>query len=88
MSNAIEIKHLEKRYEGFALRDVNITLPSGYIMGFIGENGAGKTTTIKAMMGLVRPRYWAGLCLMVTESCGKISEWLRKIMGFRLKRTL
>ena len=35
MSNAIEIKHLEKRYEGFALRDVNITLPSGYIMGFI-----------------------------------------------------
>ena len=55
MSNAIEIKHLEKRYEGFALRDVNITLPSGYIMGFIGENGAGKTTTIKAMMGLVRP---------------------------------
>ena len=55
MSNAIEIKHLKKTYDGFSLRDVDITLPSGYIMGFIGENGAGKTTTIKAMMGLIRP---------------------------------
>lgn len=55
MSNAIEIKGLVKRYDGFALDDVDITLPSGYIMGMIGENGAGKTTTIKALTGLVKP---------------------------------
>ena len=28
----------------FALQNVDFELPSGYIMGIIGENGAGKTT--------------------------------------------
>ena len=43
MENALEITGLYKQYEGFALRDVTFTLPSGCVMGFIGENGAGKT---------------------------------------------
>ncbi len=54
MENALEIKHLSKKYEGFELRDVNIELPRGMIMGFIGENGAGKTTTIKAILDIVK----------------------------------
>ncbi len=53
--NAIEIKNLSKHYPGFSLKDVSFSLPSGSIMGFIGENGAGKTTTIKALLGLIRP---------------------------------
>lgn len=52
MSNAIEIKNLNKSYEKFSLNDINFTLPKGYIMGFIGENGAGKTTTIKSILGM------------------------------------
>ena len=54
MENALEITGLYKQYEGFALRDVTFTLPSGCVMGFIGENGAGKTTTIKAILNLIR----------------------------------
>ena len=53
MENALEITGLCKQYEGFALRDVTFTLPSGCVMGFIGENGAGKTTTIKAILNLI-----------------------------------
>lgn len=54
MSNAIEIKGLTKKYDGFILDDINLTLPSGAIMGFIGENGAGKSTTIKLILDLIR----------------------------------
>ena len=53
MDNAIEISHLTKHYDGFSLKDVSFNLPSGSIMGFIGENGAGKTTTIKAILNLI-----------------------------------
>lgn len=54
MGNALEIKKLSKKYPEFALDNINITLPAGCIMGFIGENGAGKSTTIKAILDLVK----------------------------------
>jgi ABC-2 type transport system ATP-binding protein len=51
----IAIQNLTKKYAGFALQNVTISLDEGCIMGFIGRNGAGKTTTIKAMLNLVHP---------------------------------
>ena len=51
--NAIEIKGLEKRYDGFQLGSFDLTLPSGCIMGLVGENGAGKSTTIKLIMNVI-----------------------------------
>lgn len=53
MENILEIKNLSKKYDGFELKNVNIELPKGMIMGFIGENGAGKTTTIKAILNII-----------------------------------
>lgn len=44
--NILEIKNLSKEYKGFSLKNINMTLPAGYIMGYVGQNGAGKTTTI------------------------------------------
>ena len=55
MSNAIEIKGLTKRFPGFALEGLNLALPSGCILGLIGENGAGKSTTIKLLLGMLKP---------------------------------
>lgn len=55
MKNALEIRGLTRKYEGFALDSVNLTLPRGCVMGLIGENGAGKTTLIKTVLDLVRP---------------------------------
>ena len=51
--NALEIKNLTKAYPGFTLDNLNLTLPSGCIMGLIGENGAGKSTTIKLILDMI-----------------------------------
>lgn len=53
--NAIEIKNLTKKYDGFTLDDISFNVPKGSIMGFIGQNGAGKTTTIKALLNIIKP---------------------------------
>ena len=52
--NALEIKNLTKAYPGFKLDDLSLTLPSGCIMGLVGENGAGKSTTIKLILDMIR----------------------------------
>lgn len=52
--NALEIRNLTKTYPGFALDHLNLTLPSGCIMGLIGENGAGKSTTVRLILNMVR----------------------------------
>ena len=51
--NALEIKGLTKTYPDFKLDNLNLTLPSGCIMGLIGENGAGKSTTIKLILDMI-----------------------------------
>lgn len=54
MDNILEVKNLNKDFEKFKLRDINLELKKGYIMGFIGPNGAGKTTLIKLIMNLIK----------------------------------
>jgi len=52
--NALEFKNVTKHYDDFTLDNLNLTIPSGCIVGFIGENGAGKTTTMKLIFDLVK----------------------------------
>ena len=52
--NALEIKNLSKSYKDFTLDNLTLTLPSGCIMGLIGENGAGKSTTIKLILNIIK----------------------------------
>ena len=53
MSDAIALKHVAYRpAKEFAIRDLNMTVPTGAIYGFIGPNGSGKTTTIKLTLGM------------------------------------
>lgn len=52
----IEIKHVTKTFgTKKAVDDLDLTIPTGEIVGFIGPNGAGKTTTIKMMSGVLNP---------------------------------
>ena len=52
--NALELRGLQKNYDGFTLGPLDLTLPTGAILGLIGENGAGKTTTIKLILDMIR----------------------------------
>ena len=52
----IEIKHVTKTFgTKKAVDDLDLTIPTGEIVGFIGPNGAGKTTTIKMITGVLNP---------------------------------
>lgn len=51
--NAIEIKNLCKSYPTFAISNLNLTLPTGCVLGLVGENGAGKSTTMKLILDIV-----------------------------------
>lgn len=51
----LEAHRLCKRYGDFTLRNVDLTVRPGEIVGYVGRNGAGKTTTIKALLGLIAP---------------------------------
>lgn len=48
----LEIKNITKSYKkNTVLRDVNIKITPGRIVGITGRNGSGKTTLIKCLMG-------------------------------------
>ena len=77
--NALEIRNLTKHYEGFSLGPVNLTLPSGCIMGFIGENGAGKSTTIKLILDLIKRD--GGEVTILGKTLGTESSELKEQIG-------
>lgn len=52
--NALELKGLQKNYKDFTLGPLDLTIPSGAILGLIGENGAGKTTTVRLILDMIR----------------------------------
>lgn len=48
--------HLSKTYgDRLAVKDLDLEVEAGEILGFLGPNGAGKTTTIRMALGLIRP---------------------------------
>ncbi len=50
----VEMRNIEKFYGRIhALRNVNLTIPRGEIVGLLGDNGAGKSTLIKVLSGAV-----------------------------------
>lgn len=51
MDNAVEIRGLCKSFGSFEIKDLDLDIPRGYVVGLIGENGAGKTTLIKCITG-------------------------------------
>ena len=54
MNHAFMVSGLTKTYKDFTLDQVSFTVPSGSIVGLIGENGAGKSTTIHTALGLIQ----------------------------------
>ena len=46
MEYLLEVQHLNKNLNTFALHDISFTLKPGFITGLIGQNGCGKTSLI------------------------------------------
>ena len=74
MRNALTISGLTKVYQDFVLDHVSFTVPSGSIVGLIGENGAGKSTTINAALGLIQKEDGVVSVLGEEELNGDIKE--------------
>src|SRR2546430_6081684 len=56
MNVALEAIGLTKRYrKTWALRDCDLVLPAGRVIGLVGPNGAGKTTLLHLAVGLLEP---------------------------------
>src|SRR5262245_16494925 len=53
----VQAHALTKRYGAgtTAVADLDLTIHTGEVYGFLGRNGAGKTTTLRMLVGLIRP---------------------------------
>ena len=54
--DVLRVEHVSKRFGPVtALRDVNLHLRKGEVLGLLGDNGAGKSTLIKTISGFQKP---------------------------------
>lgn len=54
--STLETRGLSKSYKkAFVIKDINIRVHSGEIVGLLGPNGAGKTTTFYIIVGMLSP---------------------------------
>ena len=79
----VEIKHLNKSYgDKKVLKDINLSITSGKIIGLLGKNGTGKSTLIKLINDLLTPT--SGEILINGEKVGVESK---KIISYLPERT-
>ena len=79
----LECKHLCKEFDNKQiLKDINLKIPRGKIIGLLGKNGTGKTTLIKLMNDLLTPS--SGEILINGEKPGVKSK---EIIAYLPERT-
>ncbi len=83
----IELKNITKEFKkNIVLNDVNMTLESGNIYGFIGKNGSGKSILLKIMCGFYKPSngkvIYDGIDIVANNSFPKNTRALIEKPGF------
>ena len=79
----LEIKHLSKNFgNNKVLKNINLTIPRGKIIGLLGKNGTGKTTLIKLINDLLTPT--TGEILINGQNVGVESK---KVISYLPERT-
>ena len=81
--NLLEIKDLNKSFDNKKiLKDINLTISNGKIVGLLGKNGAGKTTLIKLINDLLTPTSGE-----ITIKGNKVGVETKKVISFLPERT-
>lgn len=78
--NTLETRDLCKSYKGLeVVKNINISVKSGQIVGLLGPNGAGKTTSFYMVVGLVRSN--SGEILLNGKNIGPLPMHSRAKLG-------
>ncbi|QVK17460.1 ABC transporter ATP-binding protein [Mycoplasmatota bacterium] len=78
MSSILTISNLSMNFgPKQVLKDINLEVQEGQIIGYIGPNGAGKSTTVKIMLGLVNG--YSGKVKIFDEDISSNVEYKRRI---------
>lgn len=77
---AIDIKDVCKSYGSFHMENVTFPLPSGCILGLVGENGAGKSTLIRLITGAAVPDS-GEICVLGIKTSDKGFEDVKQEIG-------
>ena len=73
-------KHKKKeKNEFWALKNINLNIKKGEVVGFIGSNGAGKSTLLKVVAGVMKPTEgnvfaYGNICPMIELGAGFDSQ--------------
>jgi oleandomycin transport system ATP-binding protein len=79
-TNGIEAESLGKRFgDLWALRDVDLAVPAGSVLGLLGHNGAGKTTAVRILATLLQPD--AGRATVGGFDVVRQAHQVRKLIG-------
>ena len=73
MFDSVNLKSVNKSYGvKQALKNINLNIESGKIVGLLGPNGSGKTTMIKLIVGLIKPS--SGIVTIDGQEPGKVTK--------------
>ena len=77
----INLSFIHKQFDGRSvLRELDLDVPQGTILGLMGRNGAGKSTLIKCLLGFLRPD--AGRAAIFGEDSRDLSADVRQRIGY------
>lgn len=77
----IQIQNVSKSFKDtFAIKNLNLEVNKGEILGLLGANGAGKSTTINMLLGFLNPE--KGTVLINNIDTSKNAQETRKYIGY------